>query len=190
MIKLRPIYSAAAAAGALLFLGAGCEPPKDKEFVRPKAVMTFKAKDMADSLHAVIAAGREVHAREITHRLAYELRALKTSETWREDKALPAPCQLLRWTPKTPASRGVEFAYTLRSLWAVSKKGAPETAVERKGLQFVAEHPGQNYYADEQLGGRHYFTGDLPRPRDSLLLRRVPQRQPALSPSGIFGPGT
>ena len=56
----------------------------------------------------------------------------------------------------------MEFAYTVRSLWPLSKKGAPETAEERKGLQFVAEHPDQSFYADEQLGGRHYFTAIYP----------------------------
>jgi len=147
---------------AVAGLWLGCDEAKDKEFVRPKATITFKAKDLADSLYAVIAADREIYAREVVHRLAYETKTLKVGENWKEEKCLPVPSQVLRLGSENVAARGVEFAYTVRSLWPLSKKGAPETAEERKGLQFVAEHPDQSFYADEQLGGRHYFTAIYP----------------------------
>lgn len=152
----------AAACGLAVAAWLGCEEPKDKAFVRPQPTMTFKPKDLADSLHAVIAADREVYARDILQRLAFDTKTIQVSENWKETKCLPLPTQLLRLGSENVASRGVEFAYTIRSLWPISKKGAPETATERKGLQFVAEHPEQNFYADEQLGGRHYFTALYP----------------------------
>lgn len=60
------------------------------------------------------------------------------------------------------ASKGVEFSYVLRSLQPVSRRNAAETAVEKKGLEFVAAHPREAYYAEEMLGGRSRFTAVYP----------------------------
>ena len=34
----------------------------------------------------------------------------------------------------------------------------PETAAEKAGLQYLLDHADSNYYSEESLGGRRYFT--------------------------------
>ena len=50
----------------------------------------------------------------------------------------------------------------VRSLWPINSKNGPETATESQGLKFLMEHPGANFYSDESLGGRLYFTAVYP----------------------------
>ena len=120
--------------------------------------VTFKPKEMADALHSVIAADREIYSRHILQRLATDEKLLKISENWQQDKALPVPAQLLRLGSEAVQQKGAEFHYVLRSLWPINPRNAPETATEKTGLQAVLDHPETNFYAEESLGGRRYFT--------------------------------
>jgi len=113
---------------------------------------------MADALHAVIAADRAVYAHQIVQRLANDEKLIQTSENWERDKALPTPAQVLRLGSEAVQRKGAEFHYILRSLKPVNPRNAPQTPTEKAGLQAVAEHPDANYYAEESLGGRRYFT--------------------------------
>ena len=113
---------------------------------RPKPAVTFKPQEMADALHAVIAADREVYAR-------YFDAATQSGVT-----NFPVPAHLLRQASEAVQTKGAEFHYVLRSLWPINPKNAPETATEKTGLQFVLEHPNSTYYSEESLGGRRYFT--------------------------------
>jgi hypothetical protein len=113
---------------------------------------------MADALHSVIAADREIYLRHILQRLATEEKLVRASENWQQEKALPVPAQVLRLGAEAVQQKGAEFHYVLRSLWPINPKNAPETPTEKKGLQAVVEHPDTNFYSEESLGGRRYFT--------------------------------
>jgi hypothetical protein len=145
------------ALAVILMSGSGCNEHQPRA---PKATpeVTFKPQEMADALHAVIAADREVYSRHVLQRLGTEEKVLKISEHWREDKALPLPAQLLRLGSEAVQQKGAEFHYILRSLWPINPKNGAETATEKKGLQAVLDHPETNFYAEESLGGRKYFT--------------------------------
>lgn len=144
------------ALGCALLTVAGCHqsPPEPKATV---SGVTFKPQEMADALHAVIAADRDVYARHVVQRLQDEGFVL-AAEQWKERKALPLPEHMLRLASDSIQREGAEFHYALRSLWASNPRNAPETDTEKAGLQFVLEHPGSNYYSEESLGGRRYFT--------------------------------
>jgi hypothetical protein len=158
----RPALPAVIAA-ILLILGCpGCGENPAKLAAKPSPEVTFKPQEMADALHAVIAADREVYCRSIVQRLAGDEKLIKCSENWLQDKTLPVPAQVLRMGSETVQQRGAEFHYVLRSLWPINPKNAPETATEKNGLQAVLEHPESNYYAEESLGGRRYFTAVYP----------------------------
>ncbi len=124
--------------------------------------MTFKPQEMADALHAVIAADREVYAREIVQRFQADQNLVRVSENWKQDKALPLPHQVLRLASARVQQNGAEFHYVLRSLWAINPKNAPETPIEKTGIEFIVAHPDSNYYSEESLGGRRYFTAVYP----------------------------
>ena len=152
--------SAAILAACLLCACGSNSSPGDggpKEFVRPKPVMVFQPKEMTDSLYALIAAYREVYASNIVERLGVEGTTVKLPGTDARE-GLKLPAHLLRSASLEVASRGVEFHFVGRSLWPIDPRNAPATDTERQGLAFVAQHRGENFYAEEALGGRRYFT--------------------------------
>lgn len=146
---------------ALLIGCAGCQKSAVPA-TKPSPEVTFKPQEMADALHAVIAADREVYSRHILQRLQADEKLIKASENWQAEKALPVPAQVLRMGSEAVQEKGAEFHYVLRSLWPINPRNAPETATEKAGLQSVLEHPETNYYSAESLGGRRYFTAVYP----------------------------
>ena len=43
-------------------------------------------------------------------------------------------------------------------MWPINKQNTPRTDVEIQGLEFVAANKGSNFYAEEMLGDKKYFT--------------------------------
>ncbi|HEV2394713.1 MAG TPA: DUF3365 domain-containing protein [Verrucomicrobiae bacterium] len=141
---------------------AACGPKQDRAPNKPAASsVTFQPREMADALHAVVAADREVYARLVVQRL-HDEKTLEAAPDWHEANALPLPSQMLRLGSEVVQQQGAEFHYVLRSLWAINPKGVPETDTERAGLRSVLEHPDRNFYAEESLGGRRYLTAVYP----------------------------
>ena len=119
------------------------EPPPKK-----KLAISIKPQDVADNLHAVLASDREVFA--------------KVGARHFQENDFTSPCELFRLSSEATASKGVEFSYVLRSLRPMRQRNAPETEVEKKGLEFVSSRPSEAFYAEELLGGRWYFTAVYP----------------------------
>lgn len=116
----------------------------------------------ADAIHAVIEADGTAYSRLVINRLVDEEKVIKASEHWEDDKALPLPAQMLRAGSELAQEQGVDFSYSLQSLWPINSQNEPKTAVETKGLEFVAKNPDQNFYQEEELGGDTYFTAVYP----------------------------
>lgn len=113
---------------------------------------------MADALHMVMVADRTVYTKKIVNRLVKEDKVIKASEHWKDDKALVLPAQMFRYGAELVAEKGADFSYSLLSLWPVNKQNSPKTDIEKTGLQYIADNPGKNYYSEETLGGKKYFT--------------------------------
>jgi hypothetical protein len=135
-------------------------PGADQE--KAHKLTTVSPRKLADSLHAVIAADRESYSRLVVQRLALEKKQLAVSENWREEDALPTHARMLRMTAQDIQKRGAEFSYALRSLWPIDSNHGPQTEIEQIGLEFVSRDPGTNFYTEEMLGGRSYFTAIYP----------------------------
>ena len=148
-------------AGVLLFAGPGCSPESPKKTDASHPVVTFKPQEMADALHAVIAADREAYARQVVQRLA-EDKSAKLLEGVKTNGFPPLPAHMLRWASESVQQKGAEFHYVLRSLWPINANDAPQTATEKTGLQYLLDHPDSTYYSEESLGGRRYFTAVYP----------------------------
>jgi len=112
----------------------------------------------ADSLFAVMSSDRAVYTQKVVNRLQNEEKVIKASEHFEDDKALPLPAQMFRFGSEMVAEKTDAFSYQLLSLWPVNKQNAPKTDVEKEGLEFISANPGKNFYADEELGGKKYFT--------------------------------
>lgn len=133
--------------------GAGCGKKIEPGSVSPQA--------MADALYAVVSADREVYAREVVNRLDYQQRILKAEEHYQDQKDLPLPAQMLRMSSEMTRKQNAPFSYSLLSPWPINKQNGPKTEVEQLGLRAVAE-TGKNYYTEETLSGKRYFTAIYP----------------------------
>ena len=141
---------------------AACGTAQPAESATGPVAASVTPRQMADALHAVMEADRTVYTRNVVNRLQNDEKVIKASEHWQDEKALPLPAQMFRMGSELAAKKNAGFSYALLSLWPVNKQNQPKTDVEKAGLQFVVDRKGENYYADEQLGDKKYFTAVYP----------------------------
>jgi hypothetical protein len=122
----------------------------------------FTPRQLADMLHLVMESDRTVYTRLIVNRLTLQDKVITASEHFEDEKALVLPAQMFRFGSEMVATKTDDFSYSLQSLWAVNKQNMPRTDVEKAGLSFIAENPGERYYGEEELGGVSYFTAIYP----------------------------
>lgn len=134
----------------LMMSGCGGEPAG----VSPQA--------MADAIHTVLEADRTVYTRLIVNRLVNEEKVIQADEHWKEAKALLLPAQMFRAGAELSQEKGSGFSYALLSLWPINKQNKPQTEAEKAGLEYVVDHPQENYYSEETLGSVRYFTAVYP----------------------------
>jgi hypothetical protein len=146
--------------GIMASASCGTAPPG--ESVAGPVAASVTPRQMADALHAVMEADRTVYTRNVVNRLQNDEKVIKASEHWQDEKALPLPAQMFRMGSEIAAKKNSDFSYALLSLWPVNKQNQPKTDVEKAGLQFVVDKKGENYYANEQLGDKKYFTAVYP----------------------------
>jgi len=152
-MRRHEMIKAALLAAFALGTWTACQPPAqggEGGGIEPQA--------MADALHAVMESDRTVYTRNVVNRLAKEQQVIKASEHWKEEPALPLPAQMFRMGAEMVAEKDVGFSYALLSKWPINKQNTPRTEVEIAGLEFVASNKGQNFYAEEMLGGQKCFT--------------------------------
>ena len=136
-----------------LSLGLVCAP-----FTQASDV---SAQKMADAIFSVIEADRAVYTQNVVHRLQNEDEVITAEERWKEESALPLPAQMLRMGAERVAESNAGFSYALLSLWPINAQNKPKTPLEEKGLQ-QANDKKQNFYGEETLGGKRYFTAVYP----------------------------
>lgn len=122
----------------------------------------IEPKDVADMLHAVMDSDRTIYTKMIVGRLVNEHKLISASEFFEDDKAAPLPAQMFRFGSEMVADKTDLFSYSLQSLWPINKQNAPVTDLEKEGLEFVAENPGEFFYGEEELGDTNYFTAVYP----------------------------
>ena len=117
-----------------------------------------------DSLFAVMNSDRANYTKLIVQRLGPNgAGAIKPNEHWKEmDDGAPLPAQMFRAGAEAVAAVTDEFSYSLQSIWPVNKQNAPRTPMEKEGLQFIADNPGENFYGTEVLGDVSYYTAVYP----------------------------
>lgn len=148
--SLQCLLAVAVACGLVGLSGCGEQKPQG-----------FSSQQLTDMLHLVMESDRAVYTKQVVNRLK-EAGAIKASEHFVDDQALPLPAQMFRFGAETVASKTEAFSYSLQSLWPINKQNAPRTEAEKTGLQFIMDNPGQNYYVEETLGGKRYFTAVYP----------------------------
>jgi Protein of unknown function (DUF3365) len=136
---------------------AGCRPAA-REPDGPGA----RERAIADAVHLVLSADREIYAKQVVDRLANQERVIRASEHWKDDKLLPLPAQMFRMGADRVRQQSKSLSYGLSSLWPINKQNGPHTDVETAGLHAVAGAAAGNHYAIEALATGRYFTAVYP----------------------------
>jgi hypothetical protein len=151
--------NACAAIAAALLIPAACGGSAAEG---TPEVASVTPQQMADALHAVMEADRTVYTRMVVNRLQNDEKVIKASEHWQDDKALPLPAQMFRMGAEMAAQKNADFSYALLSKWPVNKQNVARTGAEKTGLDVVAADAKKNYYTEETLGEKKYFTAVYP----------------------------
>lgn len=136
---------------------SGCN---EQEVAAPAAPAGIDPQIFTDSLFAVMKSDRTNYTKLIIQRLGPNKGGfIKPNEHWEDmEDGAPLPAQMFRFGAEGVADMTDDFTYSLQSIWPINSQNAPKTPVEKEGLQYVADNPGQNFYGKEELGGVTYYT--------------------------------
>lgn len=142
-------------AGSMFLVACGDNKP---------AAVGISPQQYTDSLFAVMKADRTNYTKLIIKRLGPQgADAIKPHEYWEDlDNGAPLPAQMFRFGAEAVSEATSDFAYSLQSLWPINPQNAPKTPLEKQGLQFISDNPGENFYGNESLGGVNYYTAVYP----------------------------
>jgi hypothetical protein len=155
-VKAKSIISGVSLISGLLALAAGvagCGGKTEAGGISPQV--------MADNLYAVMAADRTTYATEVVNRLQDKDKVIKADEHYQDAKALPLPAQMFRMGSERAQKSGATFTYSLLSQWPLNKQNAAKSEAEKTGLKKIGE-TGKNYYTEETLAGKKYYTAIYP----------------------------
>jgi len=116
---------------------------------------------VADYVHAVIEANREVYTKHVVERMQIK-GVVVASENWEEKNTLPLPAQLLMESDRVLERNGSGIQYRLISLWPINKRNVASSEFERIGLGTILTHPTKPYTGFVKEGGARYFQAVYP----------------------------
>ena len=116
---------------------------------------------VADYVHAVLEADREVYTRHVVERLQIK-GVVVASENWEEMNTLLLPAQFLIESGRVMAKKGIGMRYRLISLWPINKRNVASSEFERLGLGTILTHPTKPYTGFVKVGGARYFQAVYP----------------------------
>jgi Protein of unknown function (DUF3365) len=116
---------------------------------------------VADYVHAVIEADREVYTKHVVERMQVK-GVVVASENWEEMNTLMLPAQFLMESGRVMATRGIGMRYRLISLWPINKRNVASSEFEKLGLGTILTHPTKPYTGFVKIGGARYFQAVYP----------------------------
>ena len=152
-VKLSNVAVMGVASAALLLAGCGEEE-----------AVGIDPKIHTDGLFAVMKADRTNYTKLIVQRLGPNgAGAITPKEEWMDlDDGAPLPAQMFRAGAEAVNEMTDTFTYSLQSLWPINKQNAPKSPMEKEGLTYIKDNPGENFYGTEKLGDTEYFTAVYP----------------------------
>ncbi|MCR9198903.1 MAG: DUF3365 domain-containing protein [Planctomycetaceae bacterium] len=158
MKRLNTNMAMVALAAMVLSTFSGCSR---SEAEAPAATSSggISPQKFADAVHAVMMADRTVYAKQVVTRLKKQDAPVSPSEYWQdEDHTIPLPAQMFRMGAEiVNEDPTAGFTYSLTSQWPLNPQHQAK-GVEVEGLKFLAENPGENFYSEEEIAGKKYFT--------------------------------
>jgi len=111
---------------------------------------------VADYIHAVIEADRDVYTRHVVERMQQK-GIVVASENWVEMNTLPLPAQFLLESGRHIDKKGLAIQYRLISLWPINKRNIAKNAFQSIGLGTVLVQPDRPYTGITKVGTTRYF---------------------------------
>ncbi|MGH7181318.1 MAG: Tll0287-like domain-containing protein, partial [Nitrospiraceae bacterium] len=111
---------------------------------------------VADYVHAVIEADREVYIKHVVERMQVT-GVLVASENWEKTNTLLLPAQFLMESGRVMATKDLGMRYRLISLWPINKRIGASSEFEKRALGTILTHPTKPYTGFLAVGGARYF---------------------------------
>ena len=111
---------------------------------------------VANYLHAVIEADRDVYTRHVVERMQMK-GVVVASENWEVKNTLPLPAQYLMESGRYIAKKGIGIQYRLISLWPINKHNVAANELEKTGLGTILTQPTRPYTGFMKVGETKYF---------------------------------
>ena len=151
---LQGVFKLVCGLGLLVFIGGSSAATEG-------AAVSLPVETVADYLHAVIEADREVYTKHVVERMQIK-GVVVASENWEEKNTLPLPAQFLMESGRVMARKGLGIQYRLISLWPINKRNVASSEFEKLGLGTVLTHPTKPYTGYVKEGGARYFQAVYP----------------------------
>ncbi|UVT15636.1 MAG: DUF3365 domain-containing protein [Nitrospira sp.] len=111
---------------------------------------------VADYIHAVIEADRDVYTRHVVERMQAK-GVVVASENWEEKNTLPLPAQFLLESGRFNNKKGLAMQYRLISLWPINKRNIATNAFQSIGLGTILTQPDRPYTGVTKVGDKRYY---------------------------------
>ena len=128
---------------------------------RDEKAVSLPMEMVADYVHAVIEANREVYTKHVVERLQAKGVAV-ASENWEYQNTMPLPAQLLMESDRVLERNGSGIQYRLISLWPINKRNVAAGEFQKNGLVAILAHPTKPYTGYVKVGQSRYFQAVYP----------------------------
>ncbi len=118
--------------------------------------ISLPVETVADYIHAVVAADREVYTKHAVERMQVK-GVVAVSEKWEEKNTMPLPIQFLMESGRAIGKKGLGVQYRLISFWPINKRNMAANALESIGLGAVVTNPDRPYTGVTKVGDTRYF---------------------------------
>ena len=128
---------------------------------REEKAVSLPIEMVANYLHAVIEANREVYTTHVVERLQAK-GVVVASENWEYQNTMPLPAQLLMESDRVLERNGSGIQYRLISSWPINKRNVASGEFQKNGLVAILAHPTKPYTGYVTVGKARYFQAVYP----------------------------
>ena len=123
--------------------------------------ITLPMDTVADYLHAVIEADRDVYTRHVVERMQTK-GIVVASENWEDQSTLPLPAQFLIESGRNIGKKGLGVQYRLISLWPINKRNVATTPLQSIGLGTILTQSNRPYTGVTRVADKRYYEAVYP----------------------------
>ncbi|MDF0667639.1 MAG: DUF3365 domain-containing protein [Nitrospira sp.] len=123
--------------------------------------MSLPMDTVADYLHAIIEADRDVYTRHVVERMQGK-GIVVASEKWEETHTLPLPAQFLLESGRNIEKKGIGIQYRLISLWPINKRNISTTPLQTMALGTILNQSKRPYTGVTRVADKEYYEAVYP----------------------------